>query len=303
MALFGPLCGAILGYFGSFLQQRYSLRHADKTRFHKLRVEVYSNFLETANSIYLDLHTGIRNQSNMDTLIHLGSQIPLIASNDVRTHVVHVNKTIKDISNNLPNITQYRDKFLNHTNNLITAARKELGAEDRDQGRVKRIKEWIKKEAMTHELIGGIFGWAWLIGIPIWIYFLVQWIRGVHPWWYFAIAIAASFFCKAVAREYNKVKTQALYGSTGIDYPQEWFDLPEEDKRATVMGAIVQFHKKYHPEIDLDALETKWSGSEQFDNLVNEITKGYRETDTNKPYKAICYTFIENYFMAAVRAK
>ena len=68
-----------------------------------------------------------------------------------------------------------------------------------------------KSEAMAHELIAGIFGWAWLIGIPVWIYFLVQWIRGVHPWWYFAIAIAASFFCKAVAREYQKESAKVLH--------------------------------------------------------------------------------------------
>jgi hypothetical protein len=67
-----------------------------------------------------------------------------------------------------------------------------------------------KTEAMTHELIAGIFGWAWIIGIPIWFYFLVQWFRGVHPWWYFVIAIAASGFCKAVAREYKKESLKAL---------------------------------------------------------------------------------------------
>jgi hypothetical protein len=160
-----------------------------------------------------------------------------------------------------------------------------------------------RKEAMAHELIGGIFGWVWLIGIPVWIYFLVQWIRVVHPWWYFAIAIAAASFCKAVAREYNKAKTQALYDSTGTDYPQEWFDLPEEDKRAVVMDAIVQFHKRYHSEMDLDVIEAKWSGSEEFDDLVNEITRGYRETGINTPYQTVCYTAIENYFMAVMRAQ
>lgn len=66
---------------------------------------------------------------------------------------------------------------------------------------------------MTLELIAGIFGWAWIIGIPIWIYFLVQWFRGIHPWWYFAIAIVASGFCKAVAREYKKESLKALYES------------------------------------------------------------------------------------------
>ncbi|MBW2608047.1 MAG: hypothetical protein JRD05_10475 [Deltaproteobacteria bacterium] len=70
-----------------------------------------------------------------------------------------------------------------------------------------------KSEAMAHELIAGIFGWVWIIGIPVWIYFLVQWIRGVHPWWYFTIAIAASFFCKAVAREYNKESVKVMYES------------------------------------------------------------------------------------------
>jgi hypothetical protein len=74
-----------------------------------------------------------------------------------------------------------------------------------------------KTEAMAHELIGGIFGWAWLIGIPVWIYFLVQWIRGIHPWWYFAIAIAASAFCKAVAREYRKQSIIALHEAQIIE--------------------------------------------------------------------------------------
>jgi len=75
-----------------------------------------------------------------------------------------------------------------------------------------------KTEAMIHELIAGIFGWAWLIGIPVWIYFMVQWIRGVHPWWYFAIAIAATGLCKALAREYKKESARAFfwYGRSDI---------------------------------------------------------------------------------------
>ncbi|MGD9202667.1 MAG: hypothetical protein PVI26_13985 [Chitinispirillia bacterium] len=65
-------------------------------------------------------------------------------------------------------------------------------------------------QAMTLELIDSIVGWAWLIGIPIWIYFLIQWVRGVHPWWYFAIAIGATGFCKALAREYDKESRKVL---------------------------------------------------------------------------------------------
>jgi hypothetical protein len=95
------------------------------------------------------------------------------------------------------------------------------------------IGEILKKKslAMILEIIAGIFGWAWLIGIPIWIYFLVQWIRGVHPWWYFAIAIAATGLFKALAREYKKESIKAIDESAEKDLTQEWIDLPENEKK------------------------------------------------------------------------
>ena len=60
--------------------------------------------------------------------MHLGSQIPLIASNDVRSHMVNVNNTIKLMSENLATISEHQDDYNKHIKNLINAARKELGA-------------------------------------------------------------------------------------------------------------------------------------------------------------------------------
>jgi hypothetical protein len=87
------------------------------------------------------------------------------------------------------------------------------------------------KEAMMHELIGGIFGWIWLIGIPVWIYLLVQWIRGVYPWYYFAIAFVASWFCKAVTRSYKSASKKALSESKNEKYEivSKYGDLMQSD--------------------------------------------------------------------------
>jgi hypothetical protein len=64
---------------------------------------------------------------------------------------------------------------------------------------------------MILEGIGAVFGWAWWIGIVVWIYFLVQWIRGVHPWWYFGIAFFATFLCKRLGTEYVNESSRALH--------------------------------------------------------------------------------------------
>jgi hypothetical protein len=86
-------------------------------------------------------------------------------------------------------------------------------------------------EAMMHELIGGIFGWIWLIGIPVWLYLLVQWIRGVYPWYYFAIAFVASWFCKAVTRSYKSASQKALSESKNEKYEivSKYGDLMQSD--------------------------------------------------------------------------
>ena len=69
-AIFGPIAGVILGAFGSWLQQWFSMRHSDRTRFHQLRVEVYSKYLHTVNKIVLDFLEGKRGSGTfLDILI------------------------------------------------------------------------------------------------------------------------------------------------------------------------------------------------------------------------------------------
>lgn len=159
-----------------------------------------------------------------------------------------------------------------------------------------------KTVAMINELIGATFGWAWLIGIPIWIYFLVQWIRGVHPWWYFAIAIAVAGLCKSLCREYKKQSEDMFYESTGRDYASEWIDLPDEGKKKAIVEAFRAIVSKYHPD-DIESWITQYEKTNRFDDFISEITKRYRETGLRKPYQVVCHIFIDNYFLSIAGIK
>ena len=65
-------------------------------------------------------------------------------------------------------------------------------------------------QAMVLEGIGSVFGWGWLAGIGLCVYFLVQWIRGMHPWWYLGIAVALTFLCKQLGTAYLRESGRAL---------------------------------------------------------------------------------------------
>ena len=124
VAVFGPVAGIIVGALGQWLMQWYFVRHSDKTRFHQLRV--YSKFLQNANRTILNFLEGKIDDSDLDTVVYLASQIALIASNEVRTHVANINETIRKIAENIATVTQHQPTYQNQTRSFIEAARNEL---------------------------------------------------------------------------------------------------------------------------------------------------------------------------------
>ena len=122
----GPLFGVIIGAFGTWLQQRSSRRHADKTRFHDLRVKVYSSYLKKTNDIVLGFLEGRRNDNDLNELMLLGAQVSLIASEDTRAHLVEINETTMKMSEDLASTGSHQKAYNQHIRNFIEAARKEI---------------------------------------------------------------------------------------------------------------------------------------------------------------------------------
>jgi hypothetical protein len=120
------IVGAIVGFIGPWLQQRSSMRHADKTRFHDLRVKVYAKYIETVNKIVLKFSEDRRDDDDLNEIRFLGAQVSLIASEDTRTHLVKINNIIGQMSENLASTRSYMGDYNQHTRDFIEAARKEI---------------------------------------------------------------------------------------------------------------------------------------------------------------------------------
>ena len=148
---------------------------------------------------------------------------------------------------------------------------------------------------MILEGIANLFALIWIVGSLASIYFLIQWIRGIHPWWYIALAAGIAWFCKALARELQKESEKALFESTGIDYPQEWFDLPEPEKKENVITAVRNIAPNIIPIRDIESFIASWDEKGMLDGIVNGITDGYQKTGRKKPYDVVCRTYVGNY--------
>jgi hypothetical protein len=159
-----------------------------------------------------------------------------------------------------------------------------------------------RTQASVSELIGGIFGWIWIlsfVSIPV----LIIWtIWGEGRWYYVIIVFIVSTFCKALCREYKKQSEDLIYESTGIDYANEWLDLSEEEKRQNVINALKRTINKLHADANAKEWVSKWDEEGKVDTFVNEISKGYRETGLRRPYQVVCNKFTENYFHALVKS-
>lgn len=65
-------------------------------------------------------------------------------------------------------------------------------------------------KAMLLELLGGLFGWAWMISGAIMLYFLVAAIFFSGSWKTFFIFLGISFVCKCMAQGFNHHKAAAM---------------------------------------------------------------------------------------------
>ncbi len=153
-----------------------------------------------------------------------------------------------------------------------------------------------RKGAAASELIGGIFGWIWILSslsIPV----LIIWtIWGEGRWYFILIAFVLSGFFKSLCRAYKQQSEKLYYESTGMDYAKEWLDLPEEDKKQTVIESLKGTINKLDEGENVEDWISKLDEQGRVGDIVKEISEGYRETGLKKPYKVVCNTFIENYF-------
>ena len=95
-----------------------------------------------------------------------------------------------------------------------------------------------------------------------------------------------------------------LYESTGKNYASEWIALPYDDKKQAVISSFKEIFNKYHPNAtNIQDWISYYEENNRFDEIMHEITDGYRETDLNKPYQVVCQTFMENYFLSLVGVK
>jgi len=94
-----------------------------------------------------------------------------------------------------------------------------------------------------------------------------------------------------------------FYESTGKDYASEWIALPEAEKKEAIVEAFKAIIVKYHPDTEVESWVAKYEESNRFDDIAREITQGYTETGLKKPYQIVCYTFIDNYFLALAGVK
>lgn len=66
-------------------------------------------------------------------------------------------------------------------------------------------------EAKIHEGLGGICGWAWILGSWAAIGLLMAALLGHASRWVATLVLVGSQFCRPVAREYNKAAQKAIY--------------------------------------------------------------------------------------------
>jgi hypothetical protein len=146
--------------------------------------------------------------------------------------------------------------------------------------------------------LGLFFGWIWIISFFAFPILILWTIFGDGKWYYALISFAVGSFCKALCREYKIQSEDMFYESTDKDYAAEWIALPEPEKRESVIQAFSEIAIKYHPKSDIDSLIEEYARSNVFDDMVKNITDGYRETRLQKPYQIICSTYVDSVFLS-----
>ena len=154
--------------------------------------------------------------------------------------------------------------------------------------------------AIISEVIGLIFGWIWVLAIFATPLTLLWAVFGNGKWYYPVITFFVGAFCKAVAREYKNQMESLMYSSSNKDYASEWFALPFEEKKQTIVSSFKKKLREYYPNADIQDWVSYYDENNYFDNLVQEITEGYKETGLKKPYQVVCQTFMDNYMKSIV---
>ena len=76
---------------------------------------------------------------------------------------------------------------------------------------------------------------------------MILWaIFGSGQWYYPIIVFVAGGFCKAMCRKYKKQYESLFYESTGIDFAQQWIELPDDSKKNVVIRNLKEIAAKYN---------------------------------------------------------
>lgn len=66
------------------------------------------------------------------------------------------------------------------------------------------------RDAQTHELISGLFGWLWLGGSLAGVVLILMALFGDNSWWLAIGVFLAAQFCKSVSRSYTQAAQEAM---------------------------------------------------------------------------------------------
>jgi hypothetical protein len=125
-AAFGPMIGIFLGFGCQWLNQWHIRKQEDKRRYHKIRIEAYSNYIKNVNSLYYDMLNGKPNESKFDEIMLSTAQVSIISSDDLKIHAAEMTETLRSALWDLQNARKYFKNFTQHQHNFMRLARKEL---------------------------------------------------------------------------------------------------------------------------------------------------------------------------------
>lgn len=66
------------------------------------------------------------------------------------------------------------------------------------------------RDAKLHEIIGGIFGWIWILGTLTGVAWMAAAVLGRASWLIAISVLLVAQFTKVVAREYNRAAQKAI---------------------------------------------------------------------------------------------
>lgn len=127
LGAFIALAGAGLGWLASAKLQEKKLEFDERTRFHELRVETYTRFLDTASRIMAEIQQG--DTPNLAELNWAYQKIGLISGPDVRNASDRVFKRVVRAVSTREVEHPRSDKYGDLSSKFLIEARRELGLE------------------------------------------------------------------------------------------------------------------------------------------------------------------------------